>query len=381
MTLRTHQHITDKIVDGSINKGPDKQQNNIKNIINTLELKGYEVLQHSDTDIGGLSEYIAGCLWLSSFLCAWIGSLLYPVLVVLLYLTGCWPFGIILSIEWYLIRVVFKDYTESDQFRNSYFASFIRNKFSRIPGYIPATISILKQDRENIKIVDPSIYKGDNPTLYAVHPHGIFSIGWSYCSSSLSVSDSPLQDVRFIFDDVLYSTPLFFVWSNIFRRHGGVRAERTKEYMNDRENVAIVIGGFEEATIHTSTNERLWLNNRKGFVALAMRYGYNICPVFSFGERKTYWNCQYGLKFRLWLNSWKIPGVIPLGRWPFLPLLPRKDSFVHIVIGSPLQLPQKDNPSREDVDIHHKIYMNKLKSLYEELVPHLDPEAGPLEIW
>jgi len=393
MTIQTVQHVNavrdcqnSIVVDSSDKKDMSpkmgkKAQPGVEEVKRVLEAKGYEILQSGDASDG--LDFLVGVVWFSSFLCAWIGSLLYPILMITLYFTGCWPLGMILAVEWYLIRVVLKDYTESNQFRNGYLATFVRGRFANIPKYIPATIShyIGPQGHDKSIVVDPSIYKEDIPTLFAVHPHGIFSIGWSYCSSSLSSYDNPLQNVRFIFDDVLYSTPLFFVWSNMFRKHGGVRAKCAKKFMKDQEDVAIVIGGFQEATIHTSTHERLWLNERKGFIALAMRHGYDIRPVFSFGERKTYWNCQYGLQFRLWLNSWKIPGVIPLGRWPFLPLLPRDDSFVHIVIGAPMTLPHKEQASREEVNFYHELYITKLKAFYEDLAPDLDPKAGPLEIW
>lgn len=47
-------------------------------------------------------------------------------------------------------------------------------------------------------------------------------------------------------------------------------------------------GGFEEATISTSKENRVFVKERKGFIKYAIRYGYKVFPVFTFGENKMY---------------------------------------------------------------------------------------------
>lgn len=50
------------------------------------------------------------------------------------------------------------------------------------------------------------------------------------------------------------------------------------------ENFGLIPGGFEEATLNTTKENRLYLKKRKGFMKYALKYGYKIYPSFVFGE-------------------------------------------------------------------------------------------------
>lgn len=47
-------------------------------------------------------------------------------------------------------------------------------------------------------------------------------------------------------------------------------------------------GGFEESTILSNKEYRVWIKNRKGFIKYALQYGYCIHPVFVFNESIIY---------------------------------------------------------------------------------------------
>lgn len=51
----------------------------------------------------------------------------------------------------------------------------------------------------------------------------------------------------------------------------------------------------------------MYLRNRKGFIVYALRYGYRVSPVYTFGEELLYSSFERWPNFRLWLNKWKIP--------------------------------------------------------------------------
>jgi 1-acyl-sn-glycerol-3-phosphate acyltransferase len=72
--------------------------------------------------------------------------------------------------------------------------------------------------------------------------------------------------------------------------------------------------GFEEATIHSDEADRIYIKNRKGFIKYAIQHGVALVPVYVFGEKRTFSNLQGFWGFRLWLNSFGVPGVCPLGR-------------------------------------------------------------------
>ncbi len=47
-------------------------------------------------------------------------------------------------------------------------------------------------------------------------------------------------------------------------------------------------GGYEEATITSNKEYRVYIKNRKGFIKYAIKYGYKIYPIFVFGENNAY---------------------------------------------------------------------------------------------
>jgi len=67
-----------------------------------------------------------------------------------------------------------------------------------------------------------------------------------------------------------------------------VNADSLKHWMAKGTNVALLPGGFEEATLTTPKENRIFIKHRKGFIKYAMRYGYRVYPVFVFGENKMY---------------------------------------------------------------------------------------------
>jgi len=134
--------------------------------------------------------------------------------------------------------------------------------------------------------------------------------------------------------------------------------------MAEGRNVALVLGGFEEATACSMGKDRVVVKERKGIIKYCLRYGYNIHPVYSFGEDETYYYAQGLLKFRMWLNRYKIPAIAFFGR-PCLPWLPRTQAKVFTYVGDPIECPKIENPSKEDVDKWHRCYVEGLQSLFE----------------
>ncbi len=89
--------------------------------------------------------------------------------------------------------------------------------------------------------------------------------------------------------------------------------------MKKNETLGIYPGGFEEATITSLTQSRVFLKNRKGFIKYALRYGYKLQIVYCFGEDKLYWVFEPLLQFRLLLNKFKLPGVLFFSKLGILP--------------------------------------------------------------
>lgn len=110
-----------------------------------------------------------------------------------------------------------------------------------------------------------------------------------------------------------------------------VNHKNLKQLMKKGKNIGLLPGGFEEATLTTPDEIRCWINNRKGFIKYALEHGYTIYPVIMMNEHKAFSMFEPFLKFRLFLNKLKFPGVLFWNRWTGI-LLPPWLSL-HVVIG------------------------------------------------
>merc|ERR1712232_616463 len=126
------------------------------------------------------------------------------------------------------------------------------------------------------------------------------------------------------------------------------------------------MGGSEESSIHVTGEERLYLRKRMGFIRFALQYGYNVVVAFSFGESDLYRSLSIVREMNLFLVK-RFGFILPIfaGCW-FCPLLPRTDVELHTVFGKALSFPRIDEPSAEDIEKWHAIYMRELEALYEE---------------
>jgi 2-acylglycerol O-acyltransferase 2 len=138
-----------------------------------------------------------------------------------------------------------------------------------------------------------------------------------------------------------------------------------------------------EATLTCTTQDRVFIKKRTGFIRLCLQHGIAVRPVYVFGEKSLFWNIQGNWSTRLALNRYGLPTILSWGH-PFFALVPKNTVPVHIVVGSPLALPKIDDPSKDDVTNWHNKYMAALTKVFED---HKEVAYGPdsktmkLEVW
>lgn len=147
-----------------------------------------------------------------------------------------------------------------------------------------------------------------------------------------------------------------------------------RELMSQSENVLLIPGGFEGSTLCAYDEYRLILKERKGFIKYALRYGYKVYPVFVFKENKFFKTINRWEKFRLLVNKLKLPSCLFYSKYFPLPL-PDRNLDIRIVMGSPLILPQIQNPTSEELGRYHGMYMDHLQKLFDKYQPLYDPGA------
>jgi hypothetical protein len=218
----------------------------------------------------------------------------------------------------------------------------------------------------------------DPQTFYAIHPHGAFCIGWA-----MLFCHDVMQHVRFCFAPALYLSPFFRLFSRCTGNPGSAAKPSMRSYLKNGEHVALPPGGFEEATLSSLTQDRVFIKKRTGFIRLCLQHGVAVRPVYVFGEKGLYWNVQGNFQQRLAINRYGFPAVFTWGH-PLFPLVPKNTIDLMICVGAPLVLPKIENPTKEDVQKWHGKYVAALTGIFEEYKETAYGPAGKtakLEVW
>lgn len=326
---------------------------------------------------GTLVQTVLGGSVLFLFLLTWFASLGSPLLAVLWILHEQYVPAFALFVATLIAYLPWK----------KGYISGVLSRYARCNTMYYQKCRVMYQSEGSVPRANHGGVPRQRPLLYAVHPHGAFCMGWSvlFCSQIMDEGR-----VRFCFSPALYASPLFRLWSRLVGRPGSASKTSMIDYMKGKldapgDHLALPPGGFEEATLTCSGKDRVFIKKRVGFIKLALQNGYNVVPVYSFGENETFWNAQGLWKLRLWLNSFGMPAIIVLGSWLF-PLMPKRHPLgMLVVIGKPLVLPRIAKPTREEVKLWHDKYIASLTRLFEE---HKEDYYGPdmaksakLELW
>mmetsp|Transcript_32213 Transcript_32213/g.90649 ORF Transcript_32213/g.90649 Transcript_32213/m.90649 type:complete len:250 (+) Transcript_32213:403-1152(+) len=205
-------------------------------------------------------------------------------------------------------------------------------------------------------------------TVFAYHPHGATSFGFTVNGLFDTSFVNKSKRLFFVIDDFLrYGNPVFRFFCDLYRTDTrdirGASKKTLNEAMAKGTNIALTLGGFEEATVCETGKDRVVVKSRKGIIKYCLKYGYRIHPVYSFGEDETYYYAGGLTDFRLWLNTFKIPTVAFYGN-PYCFLLPRREARVLTYVGDAIECPKLENASNEDVDKWHKLYVEGLVALF-----------------
>lgn len=204
----------------------------------------------------------------------------------------------------------------------------------------------------------------NNQTLFCILPHGVLTIGALNFITSLEIEK---YNISFLITDVLFKVPIAKDVCNLLG-FGSIKKENLIKLMENRSNIAILPGGFEEASMYEYEKYKIYINNRKGFIKYILKYGYNINPVFVFGEEKTYKTLFVGFfqKLGKFLNPYGIPSILFYGKY-FTPF-PFNDGELNIVVGKQINFPTIKNPSDEEIDKYHDLYKKEVIQLFKRNV-------------
>ncbi|KAM3571740.1 hypothetical protein VYU27_006219 [Nannochloropsis oceanica] len=214
--------------------------------------------------------------------------------------------------------------------------------------------------------------------LFAEMPHGIFPWG-EVISISITKQLFPGSRVGSIGASVIFLLPglrHFFAWIGC----RPASPENIKKIFEDGQDCAVTVGGVAEMFLVGGDKERLYLKKHKGFVREAMKNGADLVPVFCFGNSKLFnvvgesSRVSMGLMKRL-SRRIKASVLIFYGRL-FLPIPIRHPLL--FVVGKPLPVVHKAEPTKEEIAATHALFCEKVEELYYKYRPEW--ETRPLSI-
>lgn len=241
-----------------------------------------------------------------------------------------------------------------DFFRNS---MFLRLAASYFPHKLVVTDKLPKKRYE-----------------FCVHPHGILALSASQAfGGNANNFDSlfPHLDIRVAVINVAFLIP---VTREIALTTGCITASRSAMLDNLRRgrSIACVVGGADEALLAGAESMRLVLQDRCGFVRLAVMTGTDLVPVLAFGENQLFDQIfsKRLRRFQMLLQKFlRFSTPFFYGKW--FVILPSRLPLT-TVIGQGLEVPQvdEDDPRFLEVvtEVHAK-YIEALKSLHAKYAP------------
>ncbi|XP_004688316.1 PREDICTED: 2-acylglycerol O-acyltransferase 3 [Condylura cristata] len=236
------------------------------------------------------------------------------------------------------------------------------------------------RDYYPIKLVKTAELPPDQNYVLGAHPHGVMGTGiatnFSTESNDFSGKFPGLRCTVAILAGLFYLP----VYRDYLMSMGLCSVNRQNlDFILSRSQrgqaVIILVGGANESLYAAPGEHCLTLRKRKGFVHLALTHGASLVPVYSFGENEIFrmktfapdsWQRLCQMTFKrifsfspciFWgrslfnANSW---GLLPFAR----PLT--------TVVGRPIPVPKRFNPTKEEVDQYHMLYMKALEQLFEE---------------
>eukprot|EP00873_Tetraselmis_striata_P021840 jgi/Tetstr1/442104/TSEL_030261.t1 len=203
--------------------------------------------------------------------------------------------------------------------------------------------------------------KPNSGAVFSFHMHGVLTCG--YLLNGNSHPAMRKADPSFLVGSGLFGICFLsdlLAWFNFL--------PWTKEVLLSKlaagENVALMPGGFEEASCYKRNTHRTYLKDRKGWIKYALQYGAPIYPAYTFGEERTFWTWLGAMPLRLTANKYQLPGVVFLGKWCLW--FPWNHTELITVVGEPLRLPCIKEPSREDVAKWHAAYVDHLRAHFDK---------------
>nr|XP_023700594.1 diacylglycerol O-acyltransferase 2-like [Paramormyrops kingsleyae] len=225
-----------------------------------------------------------------------------------------------------------------------------------------------------VKLVKTTELSPSKNYILGSHPHGIMCVGAFCCFSTgyggFSEAFPGLRANLAILAG-LFRLPIFreYLMSAGMCPVSKPSLEHLLSRRGQGNAVVIVTGGAAESLDSAPGINVVVMKQRKGFVRLALEYGADLVPVYSFGENELFKQVVFpegSMARSLQTIFKKLIGFAPclfMGQsWGLVPY----KRPVTTVVGGPIPVPRRPSPPEEMVDHYHSLYMEALTKLFHE---------------
>lgn len=280
--------------------------------------------------------------------------------VIIIISTGLYPTFLITKMYWYRrfysMFILFFFYAisleiETFSIRCNHFAKCLVNTAMK---WYPC-LQIVNYDKYNIS-------GSRNKILRCFHPRGIFPVCFCY-------ENCRIDNFVFCVDEIFDYIPVFNLFKKMLLLKNCSPTEIHKLMCKDK-NICIVVGGNPEMHLCSINRHKVYIKKKKGFIKYALRYGYKLQPVYCFGEADTFhiakmfqgFGYAMSISSNYFLNRFSIMTIF--FSWGKFYLLPRRTPLM-IAYGSIIKLPHIHEPTDDEINYWHSVYIEKLKILFE----------------
>jgi len=215
------------------------------------------------------------------------------------------------------------------------------------------------------KSVADNISSKSKPVIFCTVPHGVAPIGITAYPVWSKLFNDKL--CHWTCAPVILQLPIV---SFFMKSVGYVPAKAksiTDTLTKKEENIGIILDGIAGMFQQRQHEEIAHIRARKGIVKIALRAGVPIVPVYGFGHTSLYRVVVDPFGILEFLSAKLQVALTPFfGRWGWFLGPPVRKSAVCLCLGEPVDCPQMDDPSKEDIDKYHKQLLEHYEQVFDQ---------------
>ncbi|KAJ2396770.1 diacylglycerol O-acyltransferase 1 [Coemansia sp. RSA 2559] len=224
--------------------------------------------------------------------------------------------------------------------------------------------------------------------VFGCHPHGVISYTSQLIAGATGMNIEthfPGLIVRGVTMPVSFTIPFFrdyaLAMGCLSCDRSSIRRILLDRHHRLRQSLLVVVGGAEESMLAHTNSADLVLLKRKGFVREAIRAGCALVPVYNFNENAIYKLLPNGSG--TWAHRFEM-AIKDLFGFTILLFHGRNIFFTPFrtqlttVVGRPIPTTKNFDPTPEEIQHYHALYIEELSRIYAKHKPKYAPNDADI---